>query len=906
MNSTFETSITTATETPDSSLVVTLDSDQAVSLAAVGGKAANLCKMIRGGLPVPGGFCVTTEAYAHVGDAISIDFSQFDSAGTEELKRLAGQIREAFLAAPIPGDIVAGVMNAYERLGSRTPVAVRSSATAEDLPTASFAGQQDTYLNIVGPEAVLDAVRRCWASLWTERAVIYRATNSIDQRNVRLAVVVQQMVQSEIAGVMFTANPVTGQRHQAVIDASPGLGEAVVSGTVNPDHFVVDPVSGEILERRLGDKRFSVRSIPGGGTRHVETAAAIEEACLSDDQVRSLATLGMKVERHFGTPQDTEWAIDAEGRIWLTQARPITTLFPQPVNAQAPEIRARESAADLRVYFCFSVAQGLYRPITPMGLATIRLFASSAAEIMGVPVKDPLAGPPAYAEAGQRVFIDATSTLHGRVGRALLPRFLNVMEARTAAILGPLLDDPRLPMTRPSRLSFVRRAMKIAFRFAVPFQVLRALVSPETAHARIARLGEELTARLKSCPNASANERLDFILHVLGSEVIPVLPQTMPSAVAGLGLFFVAMKVLGQSASPAEMENVLRGLPHNVTTEMDLDLWQVACAIRKDQAAAQLMRSQPVDELSRRFHERKLPDVAQREIIEFLSKYGHRAVAEIDLGMPRWSDDPSHILGVIANYLRLEDERMSPDEIFARGVKEAESIIETLVTRARIQGRIRAALVRFALKRTRQLAGLREMPKYYLIVAIAAVRKELARIGVELAQSGVLTAADDIFFLNFTEVRKAIAGQESKTLVAERRQEYGLELHRRHVPNVLLSDGMEPEAAMPSRPDTDGLSGTPASAGVITGIARVIADPVGAQLEPGEILVAPSTDPGWTPLFLTAGGLVMEMGGANSHGAVVAREYGIPAVVGVHNATRRIVTGQKITVNGSNGEVTLL
>lgn len=273
--------------------------------------------------------------------------------------------------------------------------------------------------------------------------------------------------------------------------------------------------------------------------------------------------------------------------------------------------------------------------------------------------------------------------------------------------------------------------------------------------------------------------------------------------------------------------------------------------------------------------------------------------------MPRWSDDPSYILGVIANYLRLEDERMSPDEIFARGVADAESTIETLVSRARTRGRIPAALVRFALKRTRQLAGLREIPKYYLIVAIAAMRKELLGIGVELASSRVLDAADDIFFLNLTEVREAIAGREFKTLIAERKQHYELELRRRHVPNVLLSDGTEPEAAMPSRNDADGLSGTPASAGVTTGIARVISDPVGAHLEPGEILVAPSTDPGWTPLFFPAGGLVMEMGGANSHAAVVAREYGIPAVIGVHNATRRIVTGQKITVNGSNGEITL-
>jgi pyruvate,water dikinase len=249
----------------------------------------------------------------------------------------------------------------YARLGADAPVAVRSSATAEDLPFASFAGQQDTYLNIVGQTAVMDAVRRCWASLWTDRAVAYRATNGIDHRTVRLAVVIQRMVAASVAGVLFTANSVTGRRKEAVIDASPGLGEAVVSGAVNPDHFVVDTATGRILERRIGDKRLAIRSKPGGGTEHVAQATGATEACLADDQIRALAALGDRVETHYGSPQDTEWALDGNGVFWLTQARPITTLFPLPESAPPP-------GQDLHVYFCFSVAQGLYRPITPMGL----------------------------------------------------------------------------------------------------------------------------------------------------------------------------------------------------------------------------------------------------------------------------------------------------------------------------------------------------------------------------------------------------------------------------------------------------------------------------------------------------------------------------------------------------------
>jgi pyruvate,water dikinase len=570
-------------------LVVDLASAEAGWLPTVGGKGANLSRMIRAGLPVPGGFCVTTNAYAEAACAISIDFAALRSTETDELVRLAGGAREAFLASSMPHDIASEVIAAYRRLGSETPVAVRSSATAEDLPNASFAGQQDTYLNIVGESAVLEAVRRCWASLWTDRAVVYRSTNGIDHQAVRLAVVVQQMVDAEIAGVLFTANPVTGRRHQAVIDASPGLGEAVVSGTVNPDHFVVEPGTGEIVERRLGDKLHSVRSVEGGGTRQVESTLAAGQACLTDEQIRSLAGLGEKVEAHFGTPQDTEWAIDARGKIWLTQARPITTLFPQPVNGQLPELRPGESRSDLRVYFCFSVAQGLYRPLTPIGLAAFRLLASSAAEVMGIRVDDPLEGPPAYAEAGQRVFIDATGALHGRVGRELLPRVLDFMEARTAGIMRPLLTDPRMPLTRRSLLPFARRALGIVARFGVPLQILRAFARPAAARARVERIGADLAGRLTLSSTAGAGERLGFVEQILRTEAVPLLPKTMPAAMAGFGMLALAAKLLGKDGGAAEMESVLRGLPHNVTTGMDLRLWKLATEIRADEAAAQVM-----------------------------------------------------------------------------------------------------------------------------------------------------------------------------------------------------------------------------------------------------------------------------------------------------------------------------
>jgi phosphohistidine swiveling domain-containing protein len=863
-----------------SAQVAGIDSDL---LALVGGKAGNLGELTRAGLPVPPGFCLTTDAYqrATAQAALADIFDALDRTSATDvpaLTTLAVRARDAVLAAPFPAEIADAVTTAYAKLGTDVPVAVRSSATAEDLPFASFAGQQDTYLNIVGQDAVLDAVRRCWASLWTDRAVVYRATNGIDNRTVHLAVVVQQMIDSTIAGVLFTANPVSGRRRQAVIDASPGLGEAVVSGAVNPDHFIVDTGLETILERRLGDKRMAIRSLPGGGTEQVELAAGSETACITDEQVVALTRLGDRVEKHYGAPQDTEWAIAADGTLWLTQARPITTLYPLPATAPTPDAAPSESAP--RIYFSVNVAQGVFRPFTPAGIAAFRLVGAGASRMFGFPVTDPLAGPNPFAEAGDRVFIDVTTAVRSRVGRAILPRVLGVMEARSAAVFLNLFDDPRFSVTQPSRLPFLRHVgVGVGLKYHVPVHLIGALLRPSHARARIERLGTALEARLNPPADLTAEQRLDWITTTLSTEFPPMAPRILPVAGAGFIALWLAGRVLGSHAQPGDLEAVLRGLPHNVTTEMDLELWHMAQRIRADESAT------------------------ERELQAFLSRYGHRAVAEIDLGMPRWSDDPRHIRGVIANYLRMspqEAAQAAPDQVFAKGAAEAQDMIETLARRV---GPVRGRLVRALLARARGLAGLRELPKYNFVRIVAAARAELGKVGVELHRSGRIAHADDVFFLDLVQARTGLAGTDLHETVSAARRQYDDELRRRHIPRVMLSDGTEPEAGLHT-PGPDGaLTGTPASSGTVTGTARVILDPVGAQLEPGEILVCPSTDPGWTPLFLTAGGLVMEMGGANSHGAVVAREYGIPAVVGVPNAVATISTGQTITVDGTSGTV---
>jgi pyruvate,water dikinase len=879
------------------SLLVDFSDIDSTMINAVGGKALNLGIMSSAGLPVPGGFCVTTDAYRSVvADQLDDLMGKLgDATDRGEATAAAGKARGRVLSVELPPQLRIAIADHYQALGDNEPVAVRSSATAEDLAYASFAGQQDTYLNVVGSAALLDAVRRCWASLWTDRAVSYRNANAIDHRSVALAVVVQRMIDATAAGVMFTANPITGTRHETVIDASPGLGEAVVSGAVNPDHFVVNAVDQSIVTRRLGDKRIMITSLPGGGTELRELTGGSSEACLNDEQVLQLVDLGQQVQRQYGAPQDTEWALDSAGTFWLTQARPITTLYPQ----------ARTHGPGLRVLMCLSLAQGLTRPITPMGIAAVRLIGTSVATEVRIPPDEPLAGPAAMHAPGQRLYLDLTSALRNRLGRRAIIGAFTVMEARAATVLKRLAERPEFSLIQTRDHTMLRHIAGALLRNKVPFRMIAGLINPDLAYRGIATTERRLRRALTLPANATASQRLDFVEQRLGSLFL-LMPRTFAYAVGGLLMLRVSRQLLGDAAEPGELQEVLRGLPHNVTTEMDLELWGLTEKIRNDQPSHGAFTESSVPDLLQRYRERKLPPVAQRGLQSFLRRYGHRAVAEIDLGIPRWSDDPSHLLGVISNYLRLNTDDLDPVAQFHAGQARAESMITTLTERMAERSQVRARMVGWALRRVRQLVGLRESPKFLLIVALATMREHLKVIGRQLAANKLIDQVDDVFFLDLGEVRRGLSGENVQPLVVVRREAYEQELKRRHIPRLLLSDGTEPEAIAGAAAGVDGaLVGSPASTGTVTGPARVVLDPVGAHLEPGEILVAPSTDPGWTPLFLTAGGLVMEMGGSNSHGAVVAREYGIPAVVGVPDATHKIETGQLITVDGAAGLVSL-
>jgi len=876
-------------------------------LSLVGGKAAQLGELIRFGFAVPDGFCLTTAAYARVAASAELEtlLGELSTAPPDDMARqaeLAAAVRTAILHAAVPSDVTSAIAAAYGALepDALVPVAVRSSATAEDLPNASFAGQQETFLNVVGAEAVLDAVRRCWASLWTDRAVSYRAHQGIDPRAVRLAVVVQRMVDAQVAGVLFTANPLSGKRRHAVIDASPGLGEAVVSGATTPDHFVVNTATGEIVDRRLGDKQVIIRPTADGGTQRVEQPAQPRSACLSDTQVRALAALGAQVEAFFGAPQDIEWACDAADQLWLLQARPITTLFPLPPDAPATD-------DVLRVYLCFTVQQGTYQPFTPIGISAIRLLASTITTSLGFPPRDALQGPHFVTEAASRIFLDVTGALRSSFGRRILSNMMAQAEVHAATIFQQLSTDPRLSLVKTRPLPLVLAIGRVLARTRLPWYLFQALLWPATARTRLLRLTERLRAATNDTATTNPRRRVVAVEHLFFETLPQLLSGTAPVMLSGMGTFALVGTLLSDHATADELQVVMRGLPDNVTTEMNLALWTLAQGIQTDPPTTDLVAHAPPAQLSDAYRSGTLPSALQHGLAQFLATYGHRSVNELDLGVPRWAEDPTYVFVVLASYLQLRDSAQAPDRQFQRATREAEAMLVELTRRARRASWARGLLVGFFLRRARALGGLRELPRFALALLLAQARTLLSPVGEALVQANRLVHASDIFWLSFPEIHAALEGGDFRSTVGERRIRYDLEYARRRIPLVLLSDGTAPavETAAAEAGD-DRLRGTPASPGRVTGSARVMHHPHAGQLVRGEILVAPSTDPGWTPLFLMAGGLVVETGGAMSHSAIVAREYGIPAVVGVAGAVERIRTGQRITVDGTTGTVTLV
>lgn len=888
-------------------MILPLNSLQA-NLDNSGGKGANLSKLINAGFSVPDGFILTTEAYISyieangLGDRIFERINAIHSLDASQIEEASKEIRSWFSPSKIPETITNQVTEAYNLLGEPA-VAVRSSATAEDLPELSFAGQQDTFLNIIGTEALLKAVTVCWSSLWTARAISYRGRNNIPHAGIFLAVIIQIMVPSESSGIIFTANPLTGSRLELVIDATLGLGEALVAGYVEPDHYIVDLEQRKILSKTIGSKKITTQSKPGGGVLNSESEAVGQQA-IPDETILSLADQGVKINDLYQFPQDIEWGF-ARGKIHLLQSRPITSLFPIPAGMEPSPVR---------VMISFASIQGIMEPITPLGQDAIRLIFAGAGSLVGYQVTHETQG--VFKIAGERLWADITAVIRHPIGSRAVLRFLSVVDQSVKERLTELKDDLDLDFGQGS-LRFSTFKLLAQFFFPLWKRIFRYIKSPRGVADQIHQASQAEIARIKdeySNSNDSSQKLSDSVIlfHEIYNAFPFAVPQIASGTAAGLIPFFLLNKISTQLSGTNDLSlEITRGLPNNVTTEMDLSLWAAAKAIRSDQAAYQHLIDDNPENLAKDFLNKQLPESIQSEVAKFLATYGMRGLGEIDIGRKRWREDPTYIFEVISGYLQIEDEKLAPDVVFKMGEQAAKEAILELqqIAKSTFAGGVKAAIIGKLALRVRELAGLRESPKFHIIQLFGIIRQALLESGEELVARGKIESAQDLFFLFLNEL-ELLANDEDrdwKGLIAERREIFARELSRKQIPRLLLSDGRAFYEGMESiEGDEIMLVGSPVSPGTAQGRVRVVVDPTVAGLSPGEIMVCPGTDPAWTPLFLTAGGLIMEVGGMMTHGAIVAREYGIPAVVGIHNATSTFQTGQEIQINGSTGEIYLL
>ena len=807
-------------------------------IALAGGKGANLGDLMQGGFPVPAGFIISTEAYATVVEEAGLSATIADGLAADD----GATIRAAFEKVTIPAGLAAAIRRAYADLGGG-PVAVRSSATAEDLAGAAFAGQQDTYLNVVGEDEVLDAMRRCWGSLWTERAIAYRRRQQIDSGNLRIAVVVQRMVDAEFAGVMFTANPVTGDRDEVVIDANPGLGEAVVAGLVTPDHYVIGS-RGEVRERTLGRREVIIRSTAGGGVTR-STEAQPERATLPDPVVTELAALGGSVVAHFGRPQDIEWAY-ADGRIWLVQARPMTALPLPPLKLSRLQRKLGLQLMDYMSVRPYPLdMSGWVKP----GIG--RMVERMLAEITGIRLD----------------ISDALPERDGVVERFVphAPRLTKATPAALARVLRRISRYDPAGWTKDPRFLEFEEGIKVLAALDP-----RTLDWPQLFHA---------CRRTLAVADLITDLRVDY------------LPRT--------GVDLLRLRTLLTLLGSSNRFGMLIAATRTRTGDANRALEKLATQVRNDPTLREAFSRLDPPTLATRLHS-DARFAGFREVLhQFLDEYGHReTLSPLIMTAPTWADDPAPVLGVIKVFL---DERPQP----TAAAPSAEAERQLLDHRFVRSPRRRAVLLR-ALEAARQGIAFREDTHFYATRAMTILRRMLLEAGRRLSEVGVLPKAEDVFHLRLEELEAlsrpdhlaAVDADRIRTIVrnrAARRAELAA------VPMLATASLVDPAAVA-----KDALvTGVPASGGRATGPVRVIREPAEfGAMRSGDVLVCPYTNPAWTPLFQRAAAVVVDSGGVGSHAAIVAREYGIPAVMGTAIGTAVLSDRQRIVVDGDTGRVT--
>jgi pyruvate,water dikinase len=855
-------------------------------LALVGGKGANLGELSgMEGIQVPEGFCVTTEAYKQltgnnpVFDRLLDELTQVDPEEREKTGKLSAGIRACIERTPVPSSMAEAVAHRIARFGDKQPFAVRSSATAEDLPSASFAGQQDTYLNIIGTEAVLEHIRKCWASLFTERAITYRMQNGFGHRNVYLAVVIQRMIFPEAAGILFTADPVTSSRKTVSIDAGFGLGEALVSGLVNADNYKVG--DGTILEKHISTKNLAIYAAADGGTRHQAIEPGIrDKPVLTDEQIVRLAYLGRKIEAHFGQPQDIEWCL-ADDTFAIVQSRPITTLYPIP---------ERPDGMGNHVYVSVGHQQMMTDVMKPLGISMWQL--------------------PNMYRAGGRLFVDVTPMLASPAGRDTILNVLGRFDPLVKDALATLVDRGDFIPTRPQDTNESQLSNKNSQ--GQPGPTYQALNDYDPAVVReLVRRSEASLEQLKQhILSKSGVGLMDFIrddIDRLRKRIAD--PQSMGVIMTAMNAATWLNEKMEEWLGEKTVADALsQSVPGNVTSQMGLDLLDAADEIRPYPEVIHYLQQAGDHDFRDELPRYAGGPQALKALTAFLNKYGMRCTGEIDITRPRWSEQPGAIVPMLLTNIRNAEPGASKRK-FEEGRREALAKEQQLLERLEglPDGKQKAAETRRMISLVRNLSGYREYPKYHMICCYFVYKQALLKEAEDLVHAGVIHEKEDIYYLTLEELGEVVRTHEVNDKVIQNRKDEYRAYEKLTPPRVITSDGEIVTGTYTRENIPSGaMAGLAVSSGVIEGRARVILRMEEANLEEGDILVTTFTDPSWTPLFVSIKGLVTEVGGRMTHGAVIAREYGLPAVVGIDKATQRIQDGQRIRVNGTAGYVECL
>lgn len=864
--------------------ILSLQKVDKTKLAVVGGKGANLGEITRiDGIQVPQGFCITTAAYKDIigkNSAVLTLLDQLSLLKTEnrkEIAELCAQLRKTIAAIPIPKQISEEIAR---HLDEKTAYAVRSSATAEDLPGASFAGQQDTYLNITGKEAILEHISQCWASLFTERAVVYRLQNGFDHHKVQLSVIVQQMVFPQAAGILFTADPVTGNRKVLSIDAGFGLGEALVSGLVNADHYKVR--AGKVIDKKVSVKKLAIYAAENGGTATQEIKPEQQaEQVLTEAQIVKLEQLGRKIEAHFGYPQDIEWCW-AEDTFYIVQSRPITTLYPIP-ETNDPENH---------VYISVGHQQMMTDPMKPLGLSLWQLRAAR----------------PMFKAAG-RLFVDVTDNLVTPAGREGLLEAMGQHDPLIKDALQTIIERGDFIKLLPNDEK--KPVLVKSTKGMSSADILAQVGSDPAIVTRLVKDNEASVATLKrDIQTRSGTEVFDFILEdIEQSKKMIFDAQHMGVIIAAMNASSWLNDNMNEWLGEKNVADTLsQSVTNNITSEMGLALLDVADVLRPYPEIISYLQQVNEDRFLEHLAAYNGGREVQNAIYAFLVKYGMRCAGEIDITKTRWSEKPAILIPLILSNIK-NFEPGAGKLKFEQGLQEALQKEQSLLDRLKPlpDGAQKATETKAMIDLLRNFAGYREYPKYGIVNRFYVYKQALLKEAEQLVQANVIPSIEDAYYLTFEELREMVRTHKpDKELIGQRKEEFR-SYEKLNPPRVITSDGeiISGKYKHENLP-AGAIAGLAVSSGVIEGRARVLINMEDADLGGDDILVTAFTDPSWTPLFVSIKGLITEVGGLMTHGAVIAREYGLPAVVGVEQATRLIKDGQRIRLNGTDGYVEIL